>query len=72
MAAPDITTGPLSRIGQYLSPEVRIIVQQGDDGAWRDRADRVWDTGLIGSYVRFDLPDLDVFEIDVGSLGRRG
>ncbi len=45
------------------APEVGVIVQKDAGGAWRDDLGRDWSAA-----VRFDLPDLDVFEIDAASL----
>lgn len=45
---------------QVVGPEVGLIVGfDRDTGRWIDELDRDWSAG-----VRFDLPDLDVFEID--------
>ncbi|MCB9726712.1 MAG: hypothetical protein H6748_21885 [Spirochaetaceae bacterium] len=68
VTAPGGVLGPDRNFEGFPAPEVGVIVEQGDDGSWRDHAGRVWDTGLIGPWVRFDLPDLDVFEIDASTL----
>lgn len=72
LTAPGGVLGPDSNVDGDPAPEVGIIVQQGTDGRWRDRAGRVWETGIPGfeSYVRFDLPDLDVFEIDATTFAQ--
>ncbi len=68
--APGGVPGPATNVEGLQAPEVGVIVKQGDDGAWRDVLGRNWDTNVpnFGSFVRFDLPDLDVFEIDANTL----
>ena len=46
------------------APEVGLVVKYDDtSGEWRDEDDRNWSNG-----IRFDLPDLDVFEINAVTL----
>jgi len=68
ITSPGGVLGPSQNVEGLNAPEVGIIVQQGADNQWRDHAGRVWDTGLVGAYPRFDLPDLDVFEIDANTF----
>lgn len=56
----------VSAAGEY-APEVGVIVQKDAGGTWRDDLGRDW-----SSAVRFDLPDLDVFEIDAATLAEVG
>ncbi|MCH2184542.1 hypothetical protein MK280_01585 [Myxococcota bacterium] len=69
LSAPGGLLGPSANFAGDPAPEVGLIVQQGAGGLWRDRSGRVWDTGVgIGPFVRFNLPDLDVFEINATTL----
>ncbi len=71
--SPGGVPGPSANFEGFPAPEVGVIVQQGGDGLWRDVLGRVWDTGTnfnLGPHVRFDLPDLDVFEIDATTLAQ--
>ncbi len=50
------------------APEVGVIVQRDPvSGEWRDSLGRDWSAA-----VRFNLPDKDVFEIDVATLAETG
>ena len=67
--APGGVPGPATNVQGLQAPEVGLIAQQGSDGQWRDVLGRVWNAGgLVGSIVRFNLPDLDVFELDTTTL----
>jgi YVTN family beta-propeller protein len=69
LQAPGGVPGPAQNFQGLQAPEVGLIAQQGSDGLWRDVLGRVWNTGTpLGSFVRFNLPDLDVFELDATSL----
>ncbi|MFO0689361.1 MAG: SMP-30/gluconolactonase/LRE family protein [Myxococcota bacterium] len=69
LTAPGGVPGPARNVQGLQAPEVGLIAQQGSDGLWRDVLGRVWNTGtLLGSFVRFNLPDLDVFELDASTL----
>jgi len=71
--SPGGVPGPSQNVEGFPAPEVGVIVKQGSDGLWRDVLGRVWDTGPsfnLGPHVRFDLPDLDVFEIDATTLAQ--
>ncbi len=68
--SPGGVPGPSQNFEGFQAPEVGVIVQQGGDDVWRDVLGRVWDTGGVGPHVRFDLPDLDVFEIDTTTLAQ--
>jgi len=69
LTAPGGVLGPSANHNGDPAPEVGIIVQQDSGNLWRDRAGRIWNTGTaLNSYVRFNLPDLDVFEIDANAL----
>lgn len=61
--APGGVPGPAANVEGLPAPEVGVIVQQGASGAWTDVLGRDW-----SAFVRFDLPDLDVFEIDATTL----
>lgn len=70
LTAPGGVPGPRQN-GQGLNaPEVGLIAKQGSDGLWRDVLNRVWNTGnaIVGPWVRFSLPDQDVFELDATTL----
>jgi DNA-binding beta-propeller fold protein YncE len=54
---------PAVNFAGQSAPEVGVIVQKDDAGAWRDDLGRDWSAAL-----RFDLPDRDVFEIDAETL----
>jgi len=69
ITAPGGVPGPARNVEGLQAPEVGLIAQQGGDGQWRDAIGRVWSTGsALGSFVRFNLPDLDVFELDATTL----
>ena len=68
--APGGVLGPATNADFEPAPEVGVLVQQGSGGAWRDHSGRIWDTNLVGPYPRFDLPDLDVFEIDATTFAQ--
>ncbi len=71
LTAPGGVPGPSQNFQGLQAPEVGLIAQQGADGLWRDVLGRIWNTGtLAGSFVRFNLPDLDVFELDATSLAQ--
>lgn len=53
---------PVTNVAGDRGPEVGLIVRQGADGAWRDELARDWSAA-----VRFELPDLDVFELDASA-----
>jgi len=67
--SPGGVPGPARNVEGFAAPEVGLIAQQGSDGQWRDVLGRLWNAGpLIGPHVRFNLPDLDVFELDTTTL----
>lgn len=70
--SPGGVPGPSQNFELLNAPEVGVIVQQGADDVWRDVLGRAWnDLGNgLGSHIRFDLPDLDVFEIDATTLSQ--
>jgi DNA-binding beta-propeller fold protein YncE len=71
LQAPGGVPGPAQNFQGLQAPEVGLIAQQGGDGLWRDVLGRVWSTGtVLGSFVRFNLPDLDVFELDATTLAQ--
>jgi len=71
LVAPGGVPGPSRNVQGLQAPEVGLIAQQGSDGQWRDVLGRVWNTGtLAGPFVRFNLPDLDVFELDASTLAQ--
>jgi DNA-binding beta-propeller fold protein YncE len=71
LTAPGGVPGPSRNVQGLQAPEVGLIAQQGGDGLWRDVLGRVWNTGTVaGSFVRFNLPDLDVFELDATTLAQ--
>ena len=56
--------GPSTNHESENAPEVGLVVQyDGASGEWQDELGRNWSNG-----IRFDLPDLDVFEIDAAAL----
>jgi YVTN family beta-propeller protein len=58
--------GPSQNVEGFQAPEVGLIAKQDAlTGAWRDVLDRDW-----SNLVRFDLPDLDVFELDATTLAQ--
>jgi len=61
--APGGVPGPAANVEGLSAPEVGLIVQKDAGGVYRDAIGRGWNL-----YVRFDLPDFDVFEVDVASL----
>ena len=60
LPAPGGVPGPSQNVEGLQAPEAGLIVQQDGAGVWHDAIGRDW-----SSMIRFDLPDLDVFEIDV-------
>ncbi len=65
VAAPGGVPGPSQNVEGLQAPEVGLIAKQDAAGVWRDILGRDWST-----FVRFDLPDLDVFEIDTTTLAQ--
>lgn len=65
VTAPGGVPGPSQNVEGFPAPEVGLIAKQDASGAWRDVIGRDWST-----FVRFDLPDLDVFEIDAATLSQ--
>ncbi len=61
--APGGVPGPSQNFEGFQAPEVGLIAQADSQGVFRDVLGRDWDL-----FVRFDLPDLDVFEIDTTTL----
>lgn len=59
--SPGGVPGPNADIHGVIAPEVGLIVRN-DGSAWRDELGRDW-----SGQVRFSLPDLDVFRMQVGS-----
>lgn len=58
--------GPSANIEGTTAPEVGLIVKFNKlSGAWEDELGRNWSNG-----VRFNLPDEDVFAIDVNTLSQ--
>ncbi len=56
--------GPAASVHGDPAPEVGLIVKYDNaTGEWRDELDRNWSNG-----IRFNVPDLDVFEIDADTL----
>ena len=69
--SPGGVPGPSQNFQGLQAPEVGLIAQQGSDGQWRDVLGRIWNSGaLLGPHVRFNLPDLDVFELDTTTLAQ--
>jgi YVTN family beta-propeller protein len=69
VSSPGGVLGPAQNFEGFAAPEVGLIAQQGNDGQWRDVLGRIWNAGpLIGPHVRFNLPDLDVFELNATTL----
>ncbi len=69
--SPGGVPGPSQNFQGLQAPEVGLIAQQGSDGQWRDVLGRIWNAGaLVGPHVRFNLPDLDVFELDTTTLAQ--
>ncbi len=70
--SPGGVPGPSQNFQGLQAPEVGLIAQQGSDGQWRDVLGRIWNTGspLFAPHVRFNLPDLDVFELDTTTLAQ--
>jgi len=69
LTAPGGVPGPAQNFEGFQAPEVGILVQQDTAGVWRDVLGRIWNTGTaLGPFARFNLPDLDVFEIDAATL----
>ena len=65
--APGGQLGPKSNVEGTQAPEVGLIVHYDEkSGRWRDAAERDWST-----FVRFSLPDKDVFAIDAETLQER-
>jgi DNA-binding beta-propeller fold protein YncE len=57
--------GPNSAPAWGTQPEVGLIVRKDYvTGAWEDELGRDWDVA-----VQFELPDLDVFELDTSGIG---
>jgi YVTN family beta-propeller protein len=63
LTAPGGVPGPAQNVQGLQAPEAGLIVQEDAGGVWRDAIGRDWST-----FIRFDLPDLDVFEVDVGTF----
>jgi YVTN family beta-propeller protein len=58
--------GPSQNFEGFQAPEVGLIVkQEPGTNAWKDVLDRNW-----SNLVRFNLPDLDVFEINTTTLAQ--
>ena len=56
--------GPSANHETWSAPEVGLVVQYDNpSGEWRDEDGRNWSNG-----IRFFLPDVDIFEIDAGTL----
>ncbi|MBT8143477.1 MAG: hypothetical protein KJO55_02185 [Gammaproteobacteria bacterium] len=56
--------GPAASVHGVPAPEVGLIVKYDNaSGEWRDELGRNWSNG-----IRFNVPDLDVFAIDTGTL----
>jgi DNA-binding beta-propeller fold protein YncE len=66
--SPGGNPGPATDSSGEPAPEVALIVKYNNaTGHWEDELHRVWDDS-----VRFNLPDNDVFAIDVNSLTQIG
>ena len=65
VTAPGGVPGPSQNVEGFPAPEVGLIAKQDAAGVWRDVLGRNWST-----FVRFNLPDLDVFEIDAAALSQ--
>ncbi len=65
IVAPGGVPGPSANGEGLAAPEVGLIVQKDAAGVWRDVLGRDWST-----FVRFNLPDLDVFEINATTLSQ--
>lgn len=65
ITAPGGVPGPDANVEGLAAPEVGLIVQKDAAGVWRDVLGRDWST-----IVRFNLPDLDVFEINATTLSQ--
>lgn len=63
--APGGVPGPSQNFEGFQAPEAGLITQQDSAGAFRDVLGRDWSI-----YVRFNLPDLDVFEINTTTLAQ--
>ncbi|MFP6654612.1 MAG: YncE family protein, partial [Myxococcota bacterium] len=61
--APGGVPGPSQNVEGFQAPEVGLIAQADAAGVYRDVLGRDWST-----FVRFNQPDLDVFEIDALTL----
>jgi YVTN family beta-propeller protein len=61
--APGGVPGPSQNFEGFQAPEVGLIAKEDSAGIFRDVLGRDWDI-----YVRFSLPDRDVFEINTTTL----